>query len=349
MAAIDSVPVFLERVKALGLLEFYEGLCAYGWSTMGTFAFATSPTMAPVLGPADDDRFMADIGEPLIRDDQRHHVAAFKRLHFECYTMCVADLQRRANRNDHDDRPRALPAAERAARLEEIRALLVGLDITGDLEPSDTLVDKFVAMQESGVLRYLPWTEIGQRDAEIRGQKKDEFFKFDSSGALRLTVTGADIDADTCTDYKLHRALQRRGIALHIARLMDFSVHEILIQWMMKEYARDAMPGHAKVTVDQLARADEEIFVQLGDMTRAGLGLDQNGQYPLNSALERVLAQPRILMLLNPRPVTGAGGSQAMAPEDRGWKRKMQSELDRLSAELKKAKSSNDGGRKKVD
>ena len=78
--------------------------------------------------------------------------AAIRRLHFECYTCTMSDLQSRAAPTEDVGRLRPLPAPERAARLRELQGLLTGLDIPGDLEPGDSLVDKFVTMQENGSL-----------------------------------------------------------------------------------------------------------------------------------------------------------------------------------------------------
>ena len=71
-------------------------------------------------------------------------------------------------------------------------------------------------MQEStGVLKYIPLSDLGRRDLEVRGIKKDQYWNTDSSGALKLHEIGQEASADISPDYKLHRTLQRRGIAMH--------------------------------------------------------------------------------------------------------------------------------------
>eukprot|EP00973_Karenia_brevis_P082451 11428787-Karenia_brevis.AAC.1 len=74
--------------------------------------------------------------------------------------MVAADAQRRASGGDDETKPRRLPGAERSARLEDIKGKLTGLKIAGPLEPSHALVDNFVAMQESGASRHIPWHEL---------------------------------------------------------------------------------------------------------------------------------------------------------------------------------------------
>ena len=71
---------------------------------------------------------------------------------------------------------KTLPAPERAARLDALKAKLVGLKVQSELEPSNALVDKVVQMKESGELRPLKWEELTKREQEPNGQKKDEFF-----------------------------------------------------------------------------------------------------------------------------------------------------------------------------
>eukprot|EP00973_Karenia_brevis_P004161 570887-Karenia_brevis.AAC.1 len=54
--------------------------------------------------------------------------------------------------------------------------------------------------------------------------------------------------ADTSTDSRLRFALQRRGVAMHMARILSFHVHEDIVNWFQTELDRDPLPGHSKVT-----------------------------------------------------------------------------------------------------
>eukprot|EP00973_Karenia_brevis_P018303 2512451-Karenia_brevis.AAC.1 len=64
--------------------------------------------------------------------------------------------------------------------------MLKGLKISGPLEPSHCLVDKYVTMQETGALRHVPWHELTTRESEIRGLKSEEHFKTDGQGSLKM-------------------------------------------------------------------------------------------------------------------------------------------------------------------
>jgi hypothetical protein len=211
----------------------------------------------------------------------------------------------------------------------------VGVDIVGDLEPSDVLVDKFTNMQEvTGVLRYISFAELGRRDEEMRGVKKDVFWKPDASGNLRQHDVGKDVVADLSTDYKMCKALMRRGVAMDMARLLSFQNHELLVRWYMRELHRDALPGYKKTSLDQIALVDKEIFMRLTEETRSGLHIEPlDGGYVLDRLLPSVMLEPRIISILNPLP---AGGNGSGGPPS--VKRAADNELDKLRQDNKRLK-----------
>ena len=121
--ALDSSAVFLERIVAIGLSPLAAQFEALGWNTHGTFAYAAS---APPGSAGGADAFSAEIAGPLLGADYGVHqdLAKIRRLHFESYTLAVADMNRMVNKTEDDDKPRTLPAPERALRmaaLQEIR------------------------------------------------------------------------------------------------------------------------------------------------------------------------------------------------------------------------------------
>ena len=318
---------------ALGLGDLWDAFEFRGWNTVGNFAFAAAANFAG--GPQDQEVVKRDILIPLFGETPDHRIPPVRRLHFECYTEAVGDLQRRSTKTTDEDKPRIMPPAERDARLTALKLSLSGVEIEGDLEPSDTLVDKYSHMHEaSGVLRYLPWTEVGRRDMEVKGVKKDSFWKPDASGNLKLHEVGFDSPADLGTDYKMARMLMRRGVALELARLMSFRTHELLTRWFMKEYHREPPRGHSKVTVDQIMDADQEIFLRMAEETRGGLHADpHNGQLALDGILPVILLEPRILALLNPRP---SGGRSSFDPPA---KRGADPEIERLREDNKRLRT----------
>eukprot|EP00973_Karenia_brevis_P072573 10081242-Karenia_brevis.AAC.1 len=81
-------------------------------------------------------------------------------------------------------------------------------------------------MQETNELGHLVWHELTARESEIRGLKSVEYFKTDAAGNLKMVSTRLEAPADVSTLFRLRFALQRRGIALQLGRVMSFKVHE---------------------------------------------------------------------------------------------------------------------------
>eukprot|EP00973_Karenia_brevis_P027474 3789564-Karenia_brevis.AAC.1 len=70
---------------------------------------------------------------------------------------------------DEDSKQKKLPAPERQVRLDLLRKRLVPIKLKGDLLPSNSLIDKFVAFADSGELRHIKWSELTKRDQEVAG------------------------------------------------------------------------------------------------------------------------------------------------------------------------------------
>lgn len=95
-----------------------------------------------------------------------------RRLFFESYSLAAADMQLRVERKD-DRIPSKLANAERSARYEDQRRRLSGVDISGELEPSNSLIDIVYNMTEEDQLCYVRWEECTKRDQELMGIKSD--------------------------------------------------------------------------------------------------------------------------------------------------------------------------------
>ena len=339
MSDLDSVAVFRARMGTLRIGDLWEKFEGLGWSSMGTFAFAASVNFGG--GQVDEAMFSERIitplfgvdGQPPLERDPRE--ASVRRLHVEAYTITVADLQRRAGRTSEDEKPKSMAQPERAARLMEVTAAS-GLLIQEVLEPSDVLIDKLTHMQEvTNRLLYIPLEEIGKRDDETRGIKKDSFWKTDSSGTLKLQEVGCDAGADISSDLKLYQTLVRRGIAFHMAHLLSTKVHDELKEWYIRELQRDAVPGYQKISLTQVLRVDQEIFRRLAELTRSGLATDMmTGDFVLDPLLPRVLLEPRIVAFMNPLPLGAKTGGEAA-----GAKRGNDNEVERLREEVKRMKT----------
>jgi len=110
--ALDSKAFFSARLSTLGLNDVITPFAVLGWTTMGEFAFAAN--YKP--GSSDESAFLEEIVVPLYGDAATPKKASLRRLFFEAYAMAAADLHRRAVQPDDEDKPKKLPAVERAAR-----------------------------------------------------------------------------------------------------------------------------------------------------------------------------------------------------------------------------------------
>lgn len=313
MSLVESQAAFRARAQTIGLPQaVIEALVNRGWGTMGAFAFACSATP----GSSGPDRFWEEVGEPVLTDRRSPHLASLRRLWFESFTMSAAELRNRVERKS-DDAPRKMALAEREARFGALERLLPGLILREELEPAHRLTDMFYQQAEDGVLRYVGWSECIRRDDELLSKRKDRVWRTDQNGNLREEHADKDVHADCSSDYKLRCALQRRGLAIHMAGLMTFQVHESLALLLMREHTRDPPPGYSRVTAAQLQRTDQEIFRRLADASRGILTPNPYGAMPLDALLPPVLDSATVRMLLAPLPASSSSKPQASTQADR--------------------------------
>lgn len=298
MTAIESKAVFQARAIAIGVdrptLLLME---AQNWKTLASFGFSCSY----VPGQTDDSTFKTDVLTVLFGAPVHPMAAALRRLYFESYTMAAAELKSKLERTGEDP-PRKLPLPEREARFNRLASRLTGMKLVGPTEPSHALVDSIAQMIEDGTLRYIPWSECQSRDNEIVSIKRDKQWLPDARGIIKEVVSSSSSPADTSTDLKLSQALTRRGIACDMANLMDFETHEKLANLFMEELDMDPPADYAKVTVNQLQKADKEIFRLLAAKTRGGLGPDALGRRPVDTFMKEILDSTRVRVLLMPLP-----------------------------------------------
>ena len=81
---------------------------------------------------------------------------------------------------------------------------------------------------------------------------------------------------------------------------------------LFREYLRPPPPGYSRVSIDQVRRADIEIFREMQEHPRAGIRILPDGRMPLDLVLPGILVSPRVAMLLMPLP--SAAGSKRGAP-----------------------------------
>ena len=307
MATIESNAVFRGRGVSMGLPSAdLDIMQAKGWTTYATFAFASSY----IPGQGDDAQFRTDVVEAVTGSPSHPKAAVLRRLYFESYTLTAADLKARVERTG-DEPPRKIPAPERAARFRALAAKLPGLDLTSRAEPSNHLVDMFNQMLEEGQLKYVGWDESSSRMDELQGLKRSREWRPDGAGHLREITSEVGPKADVSSDLKVSQALARRGVAMELANLMEVQNHELIAKLLLKEYQREPPSGFQRVSLDQLQRADREIWSFMADRARDGLVTDSMGARPLDRLVRLAVVDPTVLMLLLP-----LAGSSLKRPAD---------------------------------
>ena len=68
------------------------------------------------------------------------------------------------------------------------------------------------------------------------------------------------IKADTSNELLMQWALQRRGLAFDQCKLMSNEVHDKWVQSLLMQLTREAPSGYSKVQMEQVLRADRELF-----------------------------------------------------------------------------------------
>ena len=351
MASVfDSVQAFEQRVRELGLYDLWPELLVRKWTSFSVLAFVTDY----VPGTSSADMFVSEVVKPLVGDDQPvmdRWKPLLKRLFVEAYTMAAHDIQTRADGPDLDE-PRRMPNAEREFRLKTLQQRLEGMRLDGELQPSYHLIDLCSTMHEAGVTSYIGWEKCTKRDSEINGAKVERIWKPVSEGRIREVSKTSPSIADVGTDLLLKYALQRRGLALEIANICSFDAHSLWIEILFDALLASSPPGYARVNLNQLKRADTELWRLIATECRNGLKAALGAIPPFEVALKKLMYDPAVRLTLMPLPAASASsaGGQGQDKQDdkhsRGMKRRLQ-ELEAENACLKRDKGKGKGNKSK--
>ena len=189
-----------------------------------------------------------------------------------------------------DDKPRRLTPAELNTRRKEVVEKLPGLTINQELDTSDAILTECVRLWDQNRTMCVPWEKCTARCMETVGVKRIELWEKDpAAGFLRQrTATSDDVHAPLAEHLQVDYALRRRGLALAMADLVDWHVHERLREDLMASLARPPPPGYAKVDLAQVRRADETAFQLLARLSVDGIRrLD--GKRPLDELIPLVM------------------------------------------------------------
>ena len=303
MSLVDSAAAFERKCKdAKNGEDLFNGLKALGVTDFNTLAFTLGTPQKP---PTEDQ--VADLGAKVFGVPTVGQLSSLRRLHFEATTLVVASLNEQVKSDTDPNFSKKLPAAEKQSRLETQQKRLVGLKISGELSPSHQLLDAANAMVESGVISWISPSKCPKRDDEVQSNLKNTSstttFQVEQS-TLKFAQVPVVTATDVGTELKLQWALQRRGIAFDQCRLLDWSIHEDWVQWLLQCLTRDVPSGFTTVKTEQLIRADKELWTILAQANPKTLK-PENDVPALNTAFKALTTDPRVTMFVLPLP----GGS----------------------------------------
>ena len=138
-------------------------------------------------------------------------------------------------------------------------------------------------------------------------------FKLDQSGTLKVVIKMdlASVSLAMNTDLKIAQLLQRRGIALDIAKVMKFEDHDKIVQLLIEKLQCGQPSGFATLLVEQLQLADKEIWSLIGKETsKTGIQHKFEGRFPAEKAVQSVTDHPTVRMLLLPLPSSPPSSSK---------------------------------------
>ena len=297
VALTESGATFAKRCKELEIKDdLVQAMAAQGVKTLGSFAFAV---VAP--GKTAEDTDVQTFVDKLIsgRRCNLGETAALKRLVFESHTSLVAQLRADAD-PAADPSTRKLPPGERAARLEDQRKRLVGLQIEGPLECAYSTLDLFAGMMESDVLKYVHPNRCVSRNHEIMNLKPSKELKIDSAGSVNVRETAPTMECQIHTELECQQAMQRRALAMDAVGLISFEVGMAWINSLFNIMTQPVAPGFARISLVQLLRTDRMAFARMSELSRDGIRPTAAGVRPLDNILKAMRDDSSVMFYMLP-------------------------------------------------
>lgn len=264
-----------------------------GVTCLSRLAFTVGQPGQPIQGGDIDAYFTATLG----RAPTLAEAAALKRITFEAHTFLVATLRQQVDHNE-DAAPRKIAYAERTSRMTALKARLVGVDVTGELDPAHSLLDRACAIFEQNVLKYLEPSSCVSRVAEVQGHKNTKEISLEK-GTLIVKSSEDKLSCATDSELKLHHAFVRRAVAFEFAKLLSFHQHNQWTTFLFECTHRDVPPGYVKPGLSQILQCDRAAFARLATLN-AEVRQAADGSYPLGVALLALRFDPHIALYLAP-------------------------------------------------
>ncbi|CAE7225497.1 unnamed protein product [Symbiodinium pilosum] len=219
-------------------------------------------------------------------EDSYHSPSCASNLH-AAGTSLVAQLRADAD-PAADPSTRKLPPGERAARLEDQRKRLVGLQIEGPLECAYSTLDLFAGMI------------CVSRNHEIMNLKPSKELKIDSAGSVNVRETAPTMECQIHTELECQQAMQRRALAMDAVGLISFEVGMAWINSLFNIMTQPVAPGFARISLVQLLRTDRVAFARMSELSRGGIRPSAAGVRPLDNILKTMRDDSSVMFYMLP-------------------------------------------------
>ena len=303
MSLVESKAAFEQRCDELttdGSLK--TAFAAAGIDSFSKLAFSVGTPQSPPTEAQFDGLARLVFGAGVTVGQ----TANIKRLHFESTTLIIASLKERVASEDAEGVSiRKIPPAEKRARQENQEGRLTGVCIQGELAPSHQLLDLANHIYESGAIIWVAPSKCTKRDDEVQLAVKPRAPTVQvENSQLKVSMSQSEFAADSGSELKFQWCLQRRGIAYDQCYLLSWSVHEQLVSMLLGCLSRTPSPGFQHVKLEQLVRADRELWTILARETKGSLKTNAAGVIPLDARVTALLSDPRVTMMLLPVPAS---------------------------------------------
>ena len=301
MSLIESVAAFSQRcdeINADGSLR--NALNAQEIRTHSAMAFSMgTPQMTPT-----EDQFNALAARVYGGAVTVGQMSAIRRIHFESTTLVISSVKERVTSEgaDKGEAIRKIPLAEKKQRREDQLARLSGVAMVGELDPSHALLDLANQMLETGSIVWLAPSKCSKRDDEVQMGLKDSKSSIQVENAqLKVTSNLDSVEAEWNSELKYQWCMMRRGLAFDQCRVLSWEIHQQWLNYMLNLLGRQPNPGFQSIKLEQLVRADRELWTILAQEVTGSLKM--NGTViPLDRHFKQLTTDPRVTMLLLPLP-----------------------------------------------
>ena len=318
MAAHDSQAVFRAEVFRQGLGQHYAKFVELKWTTFARLCFTTS-----VKPGQDEETFANDILVPALGARDHEDQGLLRRLFYEAYLSTSAGLKFSADPTAAD-LPRTVPKAELDDRRKSLASRLGALTedgrFKGELDCADKLIERCLHIHSRDALAYVGPEWCNKREFDLLGGTKNPVLapSADSRGYVQMKLAQEEeTPLWVCSEVVLQNALTRRGLALDMADVLDWTNHEKLRRKLQAALAKAPQEGFRRVSLEQVISADRLFWVEMDNEVEGKVQRNEDDDRPCDVAFDKTLKSYDFYMALQPRQGTDASssrGGQKAAP-----------------------------------